>query len=67
MVRQLELLGENEISTRQIGAIVMDTLQSLDHVAYVRYASVYRDFRTPEDFNAFVDSLKQDVPTDKTA
>lgn len=67
VVRQLESLGENEISTRQIGAIVMDTLQSLDHVAYVRYASVYRDFRTPEDFNAFVDSLKQDVPTDKSA
>lgn len=65
VVRQLESLGENEISTRQIGAIVMDTLQSLDHVAYVRYASVYRDFRTPEDFNAFVDSLKQDAPADK--
>lgn len=65
VVRQLESLGENEISTQQIGAIVMDTLQSLDHVAYVRYASVYRDFRTPEDFNAFVDSLKQDAPADK--
>ncbi len=60
VVRQLESLGENEISTKQIGAIVMETLQSLDHVAYVRYASVYRDFRTPEDFNEFVDSLKHE-------
>lgn len=62
VVRQLESLGENEISTRQIGAIVMETLQSLDHVAYVRYASVYRDFRTPKDFNEFVDSLKHEPP-----
>lgn len=67
VVRQLESLGENEITTRQVGAIVMDTLQSLDHVAYVRYASVYRDFRTPEDFNAFVDSLKQEVSTESKA
>jgi transcriptional repressor NrdR len=59
VVRQLETLGESDISTRQIGEIVMETLQSLDHVAFVRYASVYRDFRTPADFNAFVDSLKQ--------
>jgi len=61
VVRQLESLGENEISTQQIGAIVMETLQSLDHVAYVRYASVYRDFRTPADFNEFVDSLKHET------
>lgn len=59
VVRQLESLGENEITTRQVGAIVMETLKALDHVAYVRYASVYRDFRTPEAFNEFVDSLKQ--------
>jgi transcriptional repressor NrdR len=57
VVRQLEALGENDITTKQIGAIVMEALQALDHVAYVRYASVYRDFRTPEDFNAFVNSL----------
>jgi transcriptional repressor NrdR len=57
VVRQLESLGDNDISTKQIGAMVMETLQSLDHVAYVRYASVYRDFRTPEDFNAFVNTL----------
>ncbi len=59
VVRQLESLGESEITTRQVGAIVMDTLKALDHVAYVRYASVYRDFRTLEAFNDFVDSLKQ--------
>jgi transcriptional repressor NrdR len=59
VVRQLESLGESEITTRQVGAIVMDTLKALDHVAYVRYASVYRDFRSLEAFNEFVDSLKQ--------
>ncbi|MEJ0063614.1 MAG: transcriptional regulator NrdR [Alphaproteobacteria bacterium] len=59
VVRQLESLGENEVSTKKIGELVMETLLTLDHVAYVRYASVYRDFRSPGDFNEFVDSLKR--------
>jgi transcriptional repressor NrdR len=58
LVRQMETGSEGEISTREIGQLVMDTLRKLDHVAYVRYASVYRDFRTPADFNAFVETLK---------
>ncbi len=58
IVRQMEKMGDGDISTRQIGEVVMETLRRLDHVAYVRYASVYRDFRTPADFNEFVDTLK---------
>lgn len=60
IVRQLESLGENEITTKQIGEFVMAALLTLDHVAYVRYASVYRDFREPDDFNEFIDNLRQD-------
>ncbi len=60
LVRQMETTSEGEMSTRQIGELVMETLRRLDHVAYVRYASVYRDFRTPDDFNEFVDTLKHD-------
>lgn len=63
LVRQMETMGEGEITTKQIGGLVMETLRRLDHVAYVRYASVYRDFRTPADFNDFVDSLKQETKT----
>lgn len=61
LVRQMETSGEGEITTRQIGELVMETLRRMDHVAYVRYASVYRDFRTPADFNEFVDSLKEEA------
>ncbi len=61
LVRQMETAGEGEITTRQIGELVMETLRRLDHVAYVRYASVYRDFRSPADFNDFVGELKQET------
>ncbi len=61
LVRQMETSGESEITTRQIGELVMETLRRMDHVAYVRYASVYRDFRTPADFNDFVDTLKEEA------
>lgn len=60
IVRQLESLGENEITTKQIGEYVMDALLALDHVGYVRYASVYKDFHEPDDFNEFIDNLRQD-------
>ncbi|MEL4428100.1 ATP cone domain-containing protein, partial [Shewanella indica] len=59
LVRQLEALGEPEVSTAKVGELVMETLRTLDHVAYVRYASVYRDFRSPGDFEDFVDTLKK--------
>lgn len=61
LARQLETLGESEVSTAKIGEFMMETLRTLDHVAYVRYASVYRDFRSAADFNEFVDTLKGDV------
>lgn len=61
IVRQLESLGETEVTTPKIGELVMETLRTLDHVAYVRYASVYRDFRSPGDFNEFVDTLKRET------
>lgn len=58
IVRRLETLGENEISTRTIGSMVMEALKTLDSVAYVRYASVYNDFRDTEAFNQFIESLR---------
>jgi len=61
VVRQLESLGEAEISSAKIGEHVMGALRGLDHVAYVRYASVYRDFRSPEEFGDFVDTLKKET------
>lgn len=60
IVRQLESIGESEITTKQIGEFAMAALLTLDHVAYVRYASVYRDFREPDDFNQFIDHIRQD-------
>ena len=58
LVRQLESSGENDIPSKQIGEMVMHRLLTLDQVAYVRYASVYRDFREAADFNQFVEGLQ---------
>ncbi len=57
IVRQLEASGETDIPSSQIGAHVMDALKEVDAVAYVRFASVYRDFREAKDFEAFLGSL----------
>lgn len=57
IVRQLESLGEAEIQTPQIGKLIMEGLQKMDSVAYVRYASVYKDFHEAKDFENFVGSL----------
>ncbi len=54
IVRRLENMGEAEIQTSTIGEMVMESLGDLDPVAFVRYASVYKDFKTPADFAAFV-------------
>jgi transcriptional repressor NrdR len=54
IVRQLESLGETEIPSHVVGEMVMKALKSLDEVAYVRYASVYRDFRQTQDFARFL-------------
>ena len=50
IVRELESLGENEVTTETIGETVMAQLRELDDVAYVRFASVYRNFREAKDF-----------------
>lgn len=55
--RQLETSGENEIPTKAIGEIVMENLRELDQVGYVRFASVYRNFREAKDFETFVEKL----------
>ncbi len=55
--RRLETLGESEIPTKVIGEMVMEHLAELDQVAFVRFASVYRDFREAKDFEAFVGKL----------
>ena len=60
IVRQLESRGEAEIASAEIGRLVMDALKGLDDVAYVRFASVYRDFREAKDFEAFLDELSGD-------
>jgi transcriptional repressor NrdR len=54
IVRQLESLGETEIPSHVVGEMLMKGLKSLDEVAYVRYASVYRDFRETQDFARFL-------------
>jgi transcriptional repressor NrdR len=55
IIRRLETSGETEIPTKTVGQYVLDALGETDPVAFVRYASVYRDFREAEDFNRFVD------------
>ena len=59
--RQLETLGEPEIGAAQIGALVMDGLKRLDSVAYIRFASVYKDFAEARDFEEFAGSVKEVV------
>ena len=57
IVRNLEGLGENEIPTSTIGKFVMEGLANLDQVAYVRFASVYKDFKEAKDFEKFIGNL----------
>jgi transcriptional repressor NrdR len=61
IVRQLESMGEPDVSSEQIGHLVMEGLKGLDAVAYVRFASVYKNFREAKDFEAFVGELAEDV------
>jgi transcriptional repressor NrdR len=64
LVRQLESQGEAEVLSETIGELVMEGLKNLDEVAYVRFASVYRNFREARDFgpllDEFVDAIKED-------
>ena len=61
IIRRLENMGEAEIQTSAIGEMVMDALGGLDPVAYVRYASVYKDFKTPQDFARFIEQQNFDA------
>jgi transcriptional repressor NrdR len=61
VVRRLESLGETEIEADVVGEMVMEALQALDPVAYIRFASVYRDFREAKDFETFVGGLSDVV------
>ena len=58
IVRRLESMGETDISSKIIGEIVMETLARIDNVAYVRFASVYKNFQDAGDFDKFVSELR---------
>ena len=60
IVRQLESSGDNEIQSKFIGELVMNALAEIDNVAYIRYASVYRNFREASDFGKFVETEIKD-------
>ena len=61
-MRQLESSGETEIPSAEVGRLVMDALKSLDDVAYVRFASVYKEFK---DVETFMEELKRVLGSDK--
>lgn len=58
--RALQATGEREIASRNLGELVMEALQALDHVAYVRFASVYRSFQDLDEFRAEIDRLSSE-------
>ncbi len=62
IVRQLESSGETEVKSSEIGELVMEALRGLDPVAYVRFASVYRDFREAADFQDVLGEIARDAP-----
>ena len=64
IVRQLESSGESDIPSDVIGELVMEALATLDQVAYVRFASVYRNFREAKDFRDFIDRAGVEVGAD---
>ncbi|WP_169544865.1 MULTISPECIES: transcriptional regulator NrdR [Sneathiella] len=61
IVRQLESSGDQEVTSDKIGELVMEGLANLDSVAYVRFASVYREFREAKDFEEFIGELQSSV------
>ena len=60
--RQLETSGEGEVSSKRIGEMVMEGLKRLDSVAYIRFASVYREFGEAKDFEAFAGTVEEVAP-----
>ena len=65
IVRRLESTGETDIVSSKIGEIVMDTLARIDTVAYVRFASVYKNFQAADDFEDFVSELRPPATTEE--
>ena len=59
IVRRLENIGETEITAANIGNVVMDALKQTDHIAYIRFASVYRDFTEVSDFHSVLDEFEE--------
>jgi len=64
IVRQLESSGEQEIPAEDIGTLVMEALKGMDDVAYVRFASVYKNFREPQDFQDLLGELGGNLPSE---
>jgi transcriptional repressor NrdR len=62
IVRQLESVGESEVTSEQVGELVMEGLKGLDDVAYVRFASVYKNFREAKDFEELLGTLSVEPP-----
>ncbi len=67
IVRQLESMGDGEVTSQTIGELVMEGLKGLDDVAYVRFASVYRNFREAKDFGELLDELNADESASGTS
>jgi len=65
LVRRLESMGETDIPSKTIGEIVMEALARIDTVAYVRFASVYKNFQAADDFEEFVEALRPDADATK--
>jgi len=65
IVRRLESLGETDIPSKVIGEIVMESLARIDTVAYVRFASVYKNFQAADDFDKFVSELRPGASPDE--
>jgi transcriptional repressor NrdR len=64
IVRQLESMSDGEVTSEQVGELVMEGLKGLDDVAYVRFASVYKDFREARDFEAIIGQLAGGEPAE---
>jgi transcriptional repressor NrdR len=65
IVRRLESTGDTDVASDQIGEIVMEALARIDTVAYVRFASVYKNFQAADDFEDFVSELRPAPATDE--
>jgi transcriptional repressor NrdR len=65
IVRRLESMGDTDIPSTSIGEIVMEALARIDTVAYVRFASVYKNFQAADDFDKFVSELRPNLPPEE--